>query len=224
MGVGHAEVRRRDVAEDRADQRRRRRLRPSPTAGDVMRSRPPPGTGWRRLRAGARAGDSTGTSRGPTPGPDRQRRRRPDRLAHGHALRHRADRGVRIVRGREAAPGDEQALRRRAAAASDTGCRPRARRGGTASACRVPGRWSSIGRTAEPDLVVELPRGQDIVARQPIVAVDAARLAHAELRAEVRPGWRARSPARDRRGSGRTRVPGGGPPSRPRSGSRGRSR
>ena len=41
------------------------------------------------------------------------------------------------------------------------------------------------GRTAQPDLVVELPRGQDIVTRQPKVAVDAARLAHADLTAEA---------------------------------------
>src|SRR5207247_806439 len=44
------------------------------------------------------------------------------------------------------------------------------------------------GRAAQPDLIVELPRAQDVVARESVVAEHPTRLADADLRAEADQG------------------------------------
>ena len=61
---------------------------------------------------------------------------------------------------------------------------------------------------------------QDVVARQPVVAVHAARLADADLGRRTRRACACSYPGRGRPGTGRTRAPGGGRRSRPRSGTR----
>ena len=85
---------------------------------------------------------------------------------------------------REAAAGDQDVGRVARQRASRTGCPPPRRRAGTAR--RVSGAAVVVldGRAAQADLVVELPRAEDVVARQPVVPVHAAGLAHADLRAE----------------------------------------
>ena len=80
------------------------------TPACVMRPGPPRDRGWRRRPADvAEDVDRSSVARAQA-SLDRQRRRRAGGLAHGHALGHRADRGMGIVRGGEAAAGDEQVL------------------------------------------------------------------------------------------------------------------
>ena len=117
------------------------------------------------------------------PGRDRQGRRGPGRLAHRHALGHRADRGVRVVGRAEAATGDEHV----GGVANDQ--RPVRDPDRRAVRQVLPDRVRAavvvLDRgAAQADPVVEGARAEDIVAGQPVVAVDAPRLADADLRAE----------------------------------------
>ena len=85
---------------------------------------------------------------------------------------------------REAAPGHEHVGRSPAPATCGRGC-PRPRPSGRyCHFVSAPAMVVLDGRAAEADLVVELPGTQDVLARQPVVAVDAAGLAHADLRRE----------------------------------------
>ena len=146
----------------------------------------------------------------------RERRGGAGRLAHRHARRHRPRRGVRVVGRGEAAAGDEQPLDARAAAGTGRGSRTPRRRptychAGVAARAVVLDR-----RAAQRDLVGEAAPAEDVVAGQPVVAVDPPALAHADRRATWPRPPTARTRARGRAGSGGTRAPGGGP--RPRRG------
>ena len=152
----------------------------------------------------------------------RQRRRRPGRLAHRHALGHRADRGVGVVGRREAAPGDEDVGGVADDAASGRGCRPRRRPAGTARSCRRRRGGPRSARRTGRSRRRTVARARTSSPGQPVVAVDPARLADPDARSRsATSDALLRSRARGRRGSGRTRAPGDGRPSRPRSGTTG---
>src|SRR5262249_1054026 len=105
-------------------------------------------------------------------------------LAHRHALGHRADAGVRVVGGGEAAACDEEVrpLPGQERAIGDAHAAPV----GEVLPLRVGAAVVVLdGRAAEPDLVVELPRAQDGLAGEADLALDAARLADPDLDAKA---------------------------------------
>ena len=121
---------------------------------------------------------------GRDPAVDRERRRRSGGLAHRHALAiDRTDAWASWL-----AEKQRPATRTFVGVADDE--RPvrdpdgAALRAGRPSACPAPPWWSSIGAPHRPIWSSNGARLEDVVAGQPRVAIDPARLADADLRAE----------------------------------------